>query len=184
MKRPRLLLHVCCGPCATAVYERLAAEYEVTLYWFNPNIEPVSEYQRRLAAARQLADAWGLAMREREGGAAEFEAVLQGREEQPEGGPRCRLCYELRLQQAVAEAAEGDFPYVTTTLSISPHKPAVIINAVGEALAARQGCQWVSADFKKADGFARSVALSRELGLYRQNTCGCRASWRSDSQSQ
>lgn len=178
MSRPRLLLHVCCGPCATAVYERLAGDYEVTLQWFNPNIEPAEEFARRLAAAHQLAAAWDVPLIEDTGGAEEFAALSRDRTDQPEGGERCRLCFELRLRQAVACAAQADIPLVTTTLTISPHKPADLINQLGSELAAQFGRQWLAGDFKQAGGFARSVELSRELGLYRQRYCGCRASQR------
>jgi hypothetical protein len=176
MSRPRLLLHVCCGPCATAVYERLAGDYEVTLHWCNPNIEPVEEFTLRLAAARQLAAAWDVPLIEDAGGAEEFAALSRDRTDQPEGGERCRLCYELRLRRTLACAAAHDLPLVSTTLTISPHKPADLINQLGSELAAQYGRQWLAADFKQQGGFARSVELSRELGLYRQRYCGCRAS--------
>jgi len=107
------------------------------------------------------------------GGEDEFAAICAGREELPEGGPRCRLCYELRLRTACAYAAAHGFDLVATTLTISPHKPAAIINPIGEHLAAAHGVRFLAADFKKQAGFQRSLALSRELALYRQDYCGC-----------
>ena len=176
--RPRLLLHVCCGPCATAVIERLLPDYDVTLLWYNPNIQPDAEHDRRLVAARQVAAALGVELRVLEGGQEEFAALCVGREDLPEGGERCQLCYELRLQAACAYAAAHGFPLVATTLTISPHKPAATVNPVGSRAATAAGVAFLEADFKKQAGFQRSLQLSRELALYRQDYCGCLCSQR------
>lgn len=171
--RPALLLHVCCGPCATAVIERLQGDYALTLLWFNPNIQPAAEHERRLQAARTMARALGLPLVELPGGEDEFDALCVGREAEPEGGERCRLCYALRLRRACGYAAAHNIGLVATTLTISPHKPALVVNEVGASAAQEAGVSFLAADFKGAGGFQRSVTLSRELGLYRQNYCGC-----------
>lgn len=173
-----LLLHLCCGPCATAVIERLAPDYDLTLYWFNPNIQPAEEFQRRLAAAQELAGRLGLTLQVQTGGEDDFAELARGLEGEPEGGARCRRCYELRLRQAMLAARAQDIPLVATTLSISPHKPAETINEIGRKLAQELGVAFLEADFKHDGGFQRSVALSQEGGLYRQRYCGCRFSMR------
>lgn len=176
--KPRILLHVCCGPCATAVYERLLPEYETTLYWYNPNIEPAEEYALRLESALKLAAELGLEMPVEEGGQDEFLTLTKGLEQEPEGGERCLRCYEMRLRRAMLCARKRAITQVTTTLSISPHKSAAAINAVGERLATEFGLHWLAADFKAGGGFSRSVELSKQYGLYRQKYCGCRYSQR------
>ena len=177
-QKPKLLLHVCCGPCATAVLERLAAEYDVTPYWYNPNIQPPEEYALRLDSALKLTSELGLSMPLEEGGEEAFADLVRGLEAEPEGGERCLLCYELRLRQAMQYAKEHGFTHVTTTLSISPHKDAEAINEIGLRLARDFGLTFVAADFKQAGGFARSVELSKHHGLYRQKYCGCLPSLR------
>lgn len=171
--RPPLLLHVCCGPCATAVVEQLAGDYDLTLYWFNPNIQPEEEFQRRLQAARQFAEHLGLTLQVQTGGEEDFGKLARGLAELPEGGERCRRCYELRLRKAMQAAKEQGVPLVAATLTISPHKPAESINEIGRRLAEELGVEFLEADFKQKGGFQRSVELSKELGLYRQKYCGC-----------
>lgn len=176
--RPKLLLHLCCGPCGTAVIERLAPAYDVTAYWFNPNIQPAEEHARRLQAAQTVASEFGVAMPVEAGGEEEFSTLAAGLEDLPEGGERCQRCYELRLRHAMRYARDHGFSHVACTLSISPHKPAAEINAIGLRLAQEFGPQFVAEDFKKRGGFMRSCELSRALGLYRQQYCGCRYSLR------
>jgi epoxyqueuosine reductase len=178
LTRPRLLLHVCCGPCSTAVIERLLPDYDVTLFWHNPNLQPAEEAEQRLEAARQVAAALGVEFVVAVGGEAEFAALCQGREELPEGGERCRLCYELRLRRACEYAAAHGHDLVATTLTISPHKPAAVVNEIGQGVAADHGVSFLAADFGKRAGFQRSLQMSRELELYRQTYCGCRWSRR------
>ena len=175
---PKLLLHVCCGPCATAVIERLAPDYRVTLYWFNPNIQPREEYEARLEAARTLAADLEMSMVEEGGGEEEFAELARGLEDLPEGGKRCRRCYELRLRRAADCAARSGCTHLATTLTVSPHKPAEAINELGSHLADEYGLEFVAEDFKQQGGFQRSVELSRVHGLYRQKYCGCLASQR------
>ncbi|MHB8997595.1 MAG: epoxyqueuosine reductase QueH [Armatimonadota bacterium] len=173
MHKPKLLLHLCCGPCGTAVIERLAREYDVTPYWFNPNIQPDEEYALRLEAAMKLAAELQLALPQDHTGKDEFIELARGLEDLPEGGERCLRCYEQRLRRAMAYARENGFTHVAATLSISPHKRAEDINAVGKWLAEEFDLIFVAEDFKEAGGFARSVELSRQYGLYRQKYCGC-----------
>lgn len=177
-RKPRLLLHLCCGPCGTAVIERLAPRYDVTPYWFNPNLQPAEEYAQRLEAALKLVAELGMAMAVVEGGTQEFAALTKGLEDAPEGGERCLRCYELRLRKAVEYAAANGFSHVAATLSISPHKSAAQINAIGVRLASEAGLTFVAEDFKEDGGFQRSIALSRQYGLYRQKYCGCQYSLR------
>lgn len=178
MPKPKLLLHLCCGPCATAVLERLAADYDITPYWYNPNIEPPEEHALRLESALKLASKLDLNMPIEDGGEETFAVLIRGLESDPEGGERCLRCYELRLRHAMQYAKDHGFTHVTTTLSISPHKSAAAINEIGLRLAREFGLTFLTADFKEAGGFARSVELSQQYGLYRQKYCGCLPSLR------
>ncbi len=174
--RPRLLLHVCCGPCATVPVERLQDSFDVTLFFSNSNIWPAEEYERRLHAARQLA-AWAcLPLIEAGYDHAAWRARIQGLENEPERGARCRVCWEFNLGRAAAYAQANGFDRFTTTLLLSPHKPAQRIAEVGKAL----GPFWET-DFSSCGGFLRSVALSRQYRLYRQKYCGCEFSRRDNN---
>jgi epoxyqueuosine reductase len=170
--RPRLLLHVCCGPCATVALERLLPEYEVVALWYNPNIQPAEEHDLRLAGALQVTQHFGVEMALLPRDEADWLEAVRGLEEEPEGGKRCAKCFRHRIARAVREAGEG-FSFVSTTLTVGPSKPAQIINGIGRAACAGTGLQFVEADFKLQNGFARSVELSRSLGIYRQRYCGC-----------
>ena len=171
--KPSLLLHVCCAPCSTHVAEVLKGPYEVTGYFYNPNIHPQAEYKTRRDEIRGYAEKIGLRCLF---GAYDvdrwFEAV-KGHEEDPEGGDRCRICYRMRLKETARFARENSFDYFTTTLSISPRKKAEMINRIGEEVAREYGVGFHAADFKKKDGFKKSVEMSKRFGLYRQNYCGC-----------
>lgn len=174
--KPTLLLHACCAPCSSAVLEVLCAHFEVTLFFYNPNIFPESEFAFRLDELKRLPERMGLPPLEVITPAydpAEFDAIAVGMEDLPEGGARCAKCYRLRLERAVCYAAEHGFDYVTTTLTVSPHKNAVWLNTIGEELGAIYGARYLVSDFKKKDGYKRSCELSRRLELYRQNYCGC-----------
>ncbi|MBN2449047.1 MAG: epoxyqueuosine reductase QueH [Lentisphaeria bacterium] len=174
MSLPRILLHVCCGPCATAALERLREEGEVTLFFANSNLWPESEFQRRLAAARRLADASGCALVVDPYDHEAWRRFVQGFEQEPERGARCRRCFEFSLRRAAAYAREAGFELLTSTLSISPHKRSADIFRAGE----RAFGGFLAIDFKKRDGFRRSLELSRALELYRQDYCGCEFSLR------
>lgn len=172
-KRPKLALQVCCGPCATAVIERLANEYDVTAVWYNPNIAPAQEHDLRREAMRTVAERCGVELVELEYDPSAWEAVCAGLKDEPEGGARCVECFHMRLERVARWAAARGVGTLATTLSISPHKSAQTINAIGIEVAAGQGLRFLVADFKRGGGFQRSVALSKQWGLYRQRYCGC-----------
>lgn len=175
-KKPKLLLHACCAPCSSAVLELLKDCFEITLFFYNPNIYPAHEFNFRLEELKRLVNEMGLTdvkIVSPEYDNSEFEAISDGLEDLPEGGARCAGCYSLRLSKTVDYAAQHGFDYVTTTLSISPHKNASLLNETGLALCADEKVKYLCSDFKKGEGYKRSCALSREYNLYRQNYCGC-----------
>lgn len=174
---PRLLLHSCCAPCSSYVLEYLSDYFEITVFYYNPNISPAEEYEKRAAEQQHL-------IREQPAkhpihlvvGAYEperFYAVSRGLEQVPEGGERCFRCFRLRLEEAAKMAAEGGFDYFATTLTISPLKNAQKLNEIGEELSELYKVEHLPSDFKKKNGYKRSVELSALYGLYRQNYCGC-----------
>lgn len=172
--RPRLLLHSCCGPCSSYVLEYLTRYFEVFLSYYNPNIQPRAEYDLRLENQLKVLERMPgvtLVPCGYDGGA--YDEAVRGLEDEPEGGARCTECFKLRLDFAAREAKRLGCDYFATTLTVSPHKDAQRINAIGEALAGKYGVKWLPGDFKKRDGYKRSIELSREFGLYRQNYCGC-----------
>jgi len=177
-QKPKLLLHVCCGPCATAVIERVVSRFEVVCFWYNPNIEPVAEYERRLAGMRTVAQAMGVPLIEGEWDTEGWRGAVAGWEDEPEGGRRCPICFEYRLRQAAEYAQACDMDYLATTLTVSPHQDAELINSLGERLSQAAGIKFVAEIWRKQGGFQRSVQLSKQLNLYRQNYCGCRYSLR------
>lgn len=174
---PRLLLHSCCAPCSSYVLEYLSDYFEITVFYYNPNISPAEEYEKRAAEQQHL-------IRELPAkhpihlvvGAYEperFYAVSRSLEQVPEGGERCFRCFRLRLEEAAKMAAEGGFDYFATTLTISPLKNAQKLNEIGEELSELYKVEHLPSDFKKKNGYKRSVELSALYGLYRQNYCGC-----------
>ncbi|MDR0426492.1 MAG: epoxyqueuosine reductase QueH [Clostridiales bacterium] len=171
----RLLLHCCCAPCASAAAERLLqAEILPTLFFYNPNITDPAEYDRRAEALKKLAALYRLPAVFRPFDPAAFEAAAKGREAQPEGGSRCEACFLLRLGGAAEYAAQNGYGLFATTLTVSPHKNAAQINRIGLSLSGRYpGTAYLPTDFKKRDGYLRSIRLSGELSLYRQDYCGC-----------
>lgn len=174
--RPRLLLHACCGPCSSAVLEKLCAHFEITVLYYNPNTWPEAEYRRRgEELARFVADAHplGVTVVEDHYDPQEFYTAIAGLEAEPERGGRCTVCYRLRMRRAAQYAAQHGFDWFTSTLSISPHKDAARINAIGQELEAEFGVRHLPSDFKKQNGYLRSLQLSEEYGLYRQDYCGC-----------
>lgn len=175
--RPRLLLHSCCAPCSSYVLEYLAPYFQITVDYYNPNLDSAEEHRLRSAEQeRLLAQApFGadVALETVPYEPAAFYAAVRGLEHIPEGGERCFACYRLRLAQAARRCREGGFDFFTTTLSISPHKNAARLNEIGEELAARYGIRWLPGDFKKKNGFKRSTELAAQYGLYRQDYCGC-----------
>lgn len=176
-KVPRLLLHACCAPCSSAVLEYLSQYFAITLLYYNPNIAPLEEYQKREAELRRLVSQMKfthpveLLPCQYDGQA--FVQAARGLEGEPEGGKRCEACFRLRLRYAAQEAARLRFDYYTTTLSISPIKNAPLLNQLGEEIGREFGVAHLPSDFKKKDGYKRSVQLSKEYDLYRQDYCGC-----------
>ena len=175
--RPRLALHACCAPCSSAVLEQLADVFDITVFFYNPNISPEAEFRHRLEEQIRLVNEMlpgrGISVREGEYDADEFYRRVKGREKDREGGERCGICFEMRLRKTAEFAAENGMDYFTTTLSISPLKDAQRLNALGGGLAAEYGVKYLFSDFKKKEGYKRSCALSAEYGLYRQDFCGC-----------
>ena len=175
--RPSLLLQACCGPCSSYVLEYMTKYFDVTVLFYNPNIRPEAEYDKRLATLKQLLAAMPMdhppALMEPGWRGEEFERAVKGLEHEPEGGARCAVCFRLRLEETARMAAEWGFDYFGTTLTVSPHKNAEAINAIGERLAGEYEVKWLPSDFKKRNGYLRSIQLSKEYGLYRQEYCGC-----------
>lgn len=175
--RPGLLLHSCCGPCSSAVLECLTEFFTVTLFWYNPNIYPQEEFDRRLLAQRVLLDKMGLSDRvslatvSRD--ADPWYRAVSGLEAEPEGGRRCTECFRLRLREAARYAAKEGFEWYCSTLTLSRHKDPVRINALGEQFGKEFGVKWLPSEFKKRGREQRSQQLCAEYGIYRQNYCGC-----------
>lgn len=172
-EKPSLLLHSCCGPCSSYVLEYLSAYFDITLLFYGPNIQPREEYELRLAHQRQVLEHILVKIMECEYDGEAFDAMAAGYEAEPEGGSRCTRCFALRIEETARRAAREGFEYYCTTLSVSPHKDAQRINALGEHFAQAYGLKWLPSDFKKRGGYQRSIALSREWELYRQDYCGC-----------
>lgn len=181
-----ILLHSCCGPCSTAVIERLADNYNITVFFYNPNITDISEYRKRLDTQIKFIDEYnkklpeGKQIKLAEGNydPDEFFGFVKGFEEEPENGARCTKCFEFRMKKTAEAAKIRGIPVFATTLSVSPHKNTKQINEIGYELEKKYNISFLDENFKKKDGFKRSVDMSREYGLYRQNYCGCRFSER------
>lgn len=177
-ERPRLLLHSCCAPCSSYVLEYLCPAFAVTVFFYNPNIYPQQEYTHRLDEQRRLIAAMqaqypDLSLLEGTYAPEHFFAAAKGYEDQPEGGARCEQCFKLRLEETARLAVENQFDYFATTLTVSPHKNAPLINTIGTTIGQQMQINYLPSDFKKKGGYQRSIALSKAYGLYRQNYCGC-----------
>ena len=176
-RKPRLLLHACCAPCSSYVLEYLTDAFDIDVYYYNPNIAPREEFDRRVEELNRLAAVLphrnALRVIRGEYDAEAFMALCRGHERDPEGGARCERCFRMRLGAAAELARELGSDYFTTTLTISPLKDAQLLNAIGLDLGARFGVRWLCSDFKKKNGYRRSCELSAEYGLYRQDYCGC-----------
>ncbi len=196
---PTLFLHSCCAPCSSYVLEYLRQYFKITVFYYNPNITEDEEYRKRVAEQKRLIEAYNAEAaeesiddgREMDGGTGRecqayhidviegdyepdrFFEIAKGLEQCPEGGERCFACYALRLRETALRAKAGEYDYFTTTLSISPLKNAAKLNEIGEQLAKEYAVAWLPSDFKKKDGYKRSIELSREYDLYRQDYCGC-----------
>lgn len=174
---PTLLLHACCAPCSSYCLEYLSQYFSITVLFYNPNISPESEYIKRVEEIKRLISELPVknkvSLLEGRYLPAEFYNSVKGLENEPEGGKRCHVCYELRLREAAITAKELKFDYFTTTLSISPLKNAEKLNEIGGKLSDEYGISYLYSDFKKKNGYKRSIELSKEYNLYRQNFCGC-----------
>ena len=179
-RRPRVLLHACCGVCSGAVLEYLTRYFDVTLLWYNPNLYPEEEFRRRFEALEEIVAKMGLAERVKllaePWRHEEYEGRVVGLEREPEGGARCTECFRLRLEETARVAAERGFDYFCTTLTLSRHKDERRINRLGEELGKALGVTWLPSDFKKQGREMRSTELAEFYGIYRQLYCGCRYS--------
>jgi predicted adenine nucleotide alpha hydrolase (AANH) superfamily ATPase len=184
MSKSGLLAHICCAPDASYVIPLLAAEHEVTGFFYNPNIEPSPEYDRRLAETRKIEPILGFAFEEGPYDHDRWAEMIRPFEREPEKGLRCAICYAMRLDGTARRALELGIPAFATIMSVSPRKDAGMMNRIGTRLGRKYGLRFLEADFKKKDGFRKSVEISRRLGLYRQNYCGCRFSLRPDRPAQ
>ena len=181
-KTPRVLLHSCCGPCSSAVLEYITQYFDVTLLWYNPNLYPKEEFDRRFKTQVELIEKMGLADKvdilAEPWKSEDYYCRVKGLENEPEGGKRCAECFRLRLLETARLAKHYGYDYFCTTLTLSRHKDAVLINTIGEEIAKAVGVSWLPSDFKKRNGENRSIELSEQYGLYRQLYCGCEFSLR------
>ncbi|HJC43513.1 MAG TPA: epoxyqueuosine reductase QueH [Candidatus Mediterraneibacter gallistercoris] len=181
---PSLLIHSCCAPCSSYVLEYLSEYFKITVFYYNPNIYPESEYTKRIAEQQKLIRdmefRYPVSFLAGKYDKEKFYEMAAGMEDLKEGGARCMKCYELRLSEAAGQAAAGGFDYFTTTLSISPMKNAQKLNEIGLRVGEKYGVKYLVSDFKKKNGYKRSIELSKEYGLYRQDYCGCEFSMRRD----
>ena len=173
----KLLLHACCAPCSSAVLERIASYFEVTIFYYNPNITERKEYQKRIEEIQKLISLihpkYPVTLMEGDYDPEVFFTMAKGLENEPERGRRCYKCYLLRLEETAKVAEENQFPLFCTTLTLSPHKNATWINEIGEDLDSKYNTTYLYSDFKKKEGYKRSIELSHEYDLYRQDYCGC-----------
>ena len=172
-QKPTLLLQSCCGPCSSYVLEYLTRYFDVTVLYYNPNIQPEAEYEKRLFYQREVLKHIPAKLMACDYDGAAIEAIAVGYEAEPEGGARCTRCFLLRLEETAKRAAAGGFDYFCTTLTVSPHKDAERINRIGAELGEIYGVRWLPSDFKKRNGYLRSIQLAKEFDLYRQDWCGC-----------
>ena len=174
---PKLFLHSCCAPCSSYTLEYLSNYFDITVYYFNPNISPKAEFDKRYAEQKRLIEALPskhtIKLVCGEYDYNDFLKIAKGYENVPEGGERCFRCYRMRLESTAKLAKEQGFDYFCTTLSISPLKNSQKINEIGYEVAEKYGIKWLPSDFKKKEGYKRSIELSRKYQLYRQNFCGC-----------
>ena len=179
--RPSLLLHSCCGPCSTSVIERLAPDYEITVFYYNPCITDNAEYIKRRDEQIRFINEYNaskscvskISFMEGKYDPERYLEIAAPFADEPEGGKRCSLCFRMRLEETARVASEKEFRFFTTTLTVSPHKNYQLISGIGKEMAEKYKTEFLDMDFKKKAGFQRSVQLSREYSLYRQNFCGC-----------
>jgi len=174
---PSLLLHSCCGPCSSYCLETLSKHFNVTVLWYNPNIHPEDEYNLRFETQKKIINGLKtlhpVKLLTLEYDSNNYFEAVKGLENEKEGGARCTECFKMRLERCARTAREYGFDWFTTTLTVSPHKNAPLINEIGNAMAEKYGVSFLPSDFKKKEGYKRSIELSKEYNLYRQNYCGC-----------
>ncbi len=168
-----ILLHSCCGPCSSAVLEKLNNYFDITVLYYNPNIEPIDEYIKRKNIQIKLLNKLNIKYMEIDYLNNEYHNKVIGYENEPENGLRCHICYKLRLEKTAYLAKENNFDYFGTTLTVSPYKNSKVINEIGLELENIYNVKYLLSDFKKEDGYKRSIEISKEYDLYRQNYCGC-----------
>jgi predicted adenine nucleotide alpha hydrolase (AANH) superfamily ATPase len=178
--KEKLLLHICCAPCGAYPIRFLQNRFDVILFFCGPNIHPIGEYNKRLEAGRKLSVSENISLNEADYNPGEWQEAVRGYEKESEGSERCKICYRFRLNKTAEYAARSGCKYFGTTLTIGPHKSASIINPIGEKIASEFNLIFLAEDFKKQDGFKKGCGLSKELGLYRQNYCGCEYSIRKE----
>ena len=171
-KKPTILLHACCAPCATIAINQMIVDYDITIFFYNPNITEEVEYEKRLAAIKELASLYNIKLIAHEYDTKEFDFISTGLEEELEKGKRCYQCYKMRLEKTEVMTEEKGYDFFLTTLTTSPYKNSDWINEIGESL----GNKYIKTNFKKQNGYQKSIELSKEYKLYRQNYCGCRYS--------
>ena len=183
--RPKLLLHSCCGPCSSSVLELLVKYFDVDIYYYNPNIYPESEFIKRSNTQEKLLNQLNNKTKFIEGKYDYdlYKESVIGLEKEPEGGLRCKKCINLRMEEACKYAKEHNYDFFTTTLSVSPHKNSKMINEIGYSLQERYNIPYLYSDFKKKEGYKRSIVLSKEYNLYRQDYCGCEYSLRNEKKA-
>ena len=176
--RPKLLLHACCGPCSSYVVEYLSKYFDITIYYYNPNIYPKEEYTRRLNELKKFMGIFNnnIKIIEEIYNEEDYNSAVKNLEHLGEKSIRCYNCYEFRMDKAAKYAKENNYDYFTTTLSISPHKNSKWINEIGSILEQKYNIKYLYSDFKKKEGYKRSLELSKEYNLYRQDYCGCKYS--------
>lgn len=172
-KKPRLFMHACCAPCSSYCVTYLKDFFDITLFYYNPNITDFDEYQKRLLELKKFADNFNIEVLDGDYNNQEFFTAIKGLESEVEGGKRCFECYKLRLEKTATKARDLGYDYFCSTLSISPLKNADKLNEIGEELSSVYKVAHLPNDFKKKGGYLKSVELSKEYGLYRQNYCGC-----------
>lgn len=178
--KPKILLHSCCGPCSSTCIERLKPYFDVTVFYYNPNIYPKEEFIKRLETQNKVLSYFDVDLKYLEYNEEEYLSTIQGLELEKEGGERCKKCFYLRLKKTAEFAKQNGYDYFGTTLTVSSHKDEQIINKIGEEISNQLNIPFLYSDFKKHDGYKRSIELSKQLNLYRQNYCGCRFSLRRD----
>lgn len=178
--KKKILLHSCCAPCSTAVIERLSNDFDITILYYNPNIYPETEYLKRKNEELKYIENFNqknadskIKFLDCDYESAVFYAKTKGFEAEREGGARCAICFKLRLEKTAILAKNNNFDIFGTTLTVSPHKNAEIINAIGKSLEKEYNVEYLESNFKKQDGYKRSIEISKENNLYRQNYCGC-----------